>query len=110
MEEGRIIILILQTNACRWIKQHFHGNSCKFVIDLYLWPCFNMCAVVCQPHVFATESTPLKEIMFPDKENLRNRSYLAKNDAATEVPVDTSLATYVLWEAGKLYKEGLSAL
>lgn len=48
--------------------------------------------------------------MFPQKENLKNLSYLAKNDAATEVPVDTSLATHVLWEAGKLYKEGLSAL
>lgn len=69
-----------------------------------------MCAVVCQPHFFTTELSPLKEIMFPEKENLRNLSYLAKNDAATEVPVDTSLATYVLWEAGKLYKEGLSAL
>lgn len=56
------------------------------------------------------ELSPLKEIMCPAKENLRNISYLAKNDAATEVPVDTSLATYVLWEAGKLYGEGLSAL
>lgn len=56
------------------------------------------------------ELSPLKEIMCPAKENLRNLSYLAKNDAATEVPVDTSLATYVLWEAGKLYGEGLSAL
>lgn len=36
--------------------------------------------------------------------------YLAKKEAATEVPVDVSLATQVLWEAGKLYTEGLSAL
>lgn len=35
-EEGRSIIPILQTNAYRWIKQHFHGNPCKFMIDLYL--------------------------------------------------------------------------
>lgn len=41
-EEGRSIIPILQINACRWIKQHFHGNSWKFVIDLYLQPCFDM--------------------------------------------------------------------
>ena len=38
------------------------------------------------------------------------QTYLAKKDAATEVPVDVSVATQVLWEAGKLYIEGLSAL
>jgi len=71
--------------------------------------CHDSCAVVSQPHVFTTKF-PLKEIIFPEKWNLRGLSYLAKKDAATEVPVDTSAATYVLWEAGKLYKEGLSAL
>lgn len=72
--------------------------------------CYVCCSLSAPLLHYIIESSPLKEIMFPEKENLRNLSYLAKNDAATEVPVDTSLATYVLWEAGKLYKEGLSAL
>lgn len=41
---------ISQINACRWIKQHFHGNSWKFVKDLDLNPCFDM---------YCSLSTPL---------------------------------------------------
>lgn len=48
-EEGRSIIPILRINACKWLKQHFHGNSCKFVIDLYLQPCFDMCCSLSTP-------------------------------------------------------------
>lgn len=40
---------------------------------------------------------------------VKNECYLAKKDAATDV-VDDSLATYVVFVAGKLYMEGLSAL
>lgn len=37
-------------------------------------------------------------------------SYRAKKEAATEVPVEVSLATQEPWEAGTLLAAGLSAL